>query len=119
MELEGYFEFLGADDIRIKGTRIGIEFVLRDYQGGASPEEIVLRCPTLSLEQVHATITYSLHHRDSVDAYLARWRPQGEAAWEEQRSHPSEFLRDLRQRVDQQRRAKPGRTARGDLRARL
>ena len=105
MELEGYFEFLSADDIRIKGTRIGIEFVLRDYQGGASPEEIVLRYPTLSLEQVHATITYSLHHRESANAYLARWRAQREAAWQEQYSHPSEFIRDLRQRVEQQRRA--------------
>jgi uncharacterized protein (DUF433 family) len=105
MELEGYFEFLGADDIRIMGTRIGIEFVLRDYQEGASPEEIVLRYPTLSLEQVHATITYYLHHRVSLDAYLARWQAQGEAAWEQQSSHPSDFLRDLRQRLDQQRRA--------------
>lgn len=104
MQLEGYFDFLGPDDIRIKGTRMGIEFALRDYREGASPEEIVLRYPTLSLEQVHATITYYLHHQDSVDAYLARWRAQAEAAWEKQHIHPSEFLRDLRRRVDQQRR---------------
>jgi uncharacterized protein (DUF433 family) len=105
MELEGYFDFLSPDDIRIKGTRVGIEFVLRDYREGASPEEIVLRYPTLSLEQIHATVTYYLHHQDTVDAYLARWREQGEVAWEEQRRHPSEFVRDLRQRIEQQRRA--------------
>lgn len=64
MQLEGYFDFLGPDDIRIKGTRMGIEFVLRDYREGASPEEIVLRYPTLSLEQVHTTITYYLHHQN-------------------------------------------------------
>lgn len=46
-----------------------------------------------------------IRHQDGLDAYLARWRAQGEAAWEQQHSHPSEFLRDLRQRVDQQRRA--------------
>jgi hypothetical protein len=28
MELEGYFDFLAPDDIRIKGMRIGIETVL-------------------------------------------------------------------------------------------
>jgi uncharacterized protein (DUF433 family) len=103
VELESYFDFVSPEDIRIKDTRIGIEFVLRDYQGGASPEEIVLRYPTLSLEQVHATITYYLHHRRSVEAYLARWWAQGEAAWEEQQRHPSEFVRDLRERVERQR----------------
>ncbi len=105
MELEGYFDFLDRDDIRIKGSRVGIEFVLRDYREGASPEEIVLHYPTLSLEQIHATITYYLHHQDSVEAYLARWREQGEAAWREQQHHPSEFVRDLRQRVERQRQA--------------
>jgi hypothetical protein len=31
MKLESYFNFLAADDIRIKGTRVGIETVLYDY----------------------------------------------------------------------------------------
>jgi hypothetical protein len=31
MELESYFDFLAPDDIRIKGTRIGIETVLYEY----------------------------------------------------------------------------------------
>ena len=105
MELDSYFDFIGPDDIRIKGARVGIEFVLRDYREGASPEEIVLRYPTLSLEQVHATITYYLRHRDAVDAYLARWREQGEAAWQEQERHPSDFVRDLRDRLERQRQA--------------
>jgi len=105
MELEGYLEILGPDDMRIKGSRVGIEFLLRDYQEGVSPEEIVLRYPTLSLEQVHATITYYLSHQERVDSYLARWRAQGQAAWEQQNRQPSEFVRDLRQRVEQQRRA--------------
>lgn len=105
MELESYFDFLSPEEIRIKGTRIGIETVLEDYLEGASPEEILLRYPTLSLEQIHATITYYLHHQDTVDAYLARWREQGEMAWQEQERHPSEFVRGLRQRVEEQRRA--------------
>jgi uncharacterized protein (DUF433 family) len=57
MELESYFDFLDPEDICIKGTRVAIEFVLRDHQRGASQDEIGLRYPTLSLEQVHATIT--------------------------------------------------------------
>jgi uncharacterized protein (DUF433 family) len=31
MELEHYFEFLRTDDIRLKGTRIGIETILYAY----------------------------------------------------------------------------------------
>jgi len=103
IELTDYFDFIGEDDIRIKGTRVGIETVLHDYQEGASPEEIVLRYPTLSLEQVYATITYYLAHREQMSAYLARVRQQQEEAWQEQQQHPSEFVRMLRERLDQQR----------------
>ena len=31
MQLDDYFDFLAPDDIRIKGTRIGIETVLWDF----------------------------------------------------------------------------------------
>jgi len=62
INLESYFDFLtppdGRQAIRIAGTRVGIEFVLREYLRGASPEELALHFPTLTLEQIHATITY-------------------------------------------------------------
>ena len=103
MELEGYFEFIGEEAIRIAGTRVGIETVLRDYKEGASPEEIVLRYPTLSLEQVHATITYYLANQEEVEAYLTLVRRRREEAWQEQQRHPSEFVRALRERLERQR----------------
>jgi hypothetical protein len=31
MQLEEYFDFLAPNDIRIKGTRVGIETILWDY----------------------------------------------------------------------------------------
>jgi uncharacterized protein (DUF433 family) len=105
MELESYFEFIGEDAIRIAGTRVGIETVLRDYQEGASPEEIVLRYPTLSLEQVHASITYYLANQEKVEPYLERVRRRQEEACEEQQHHPSEFVRLLRERLERQRQA--------------
>jgi len=105
MELENYFDFLGENAIRIAGTRIGIETVVRDYREGASPEEIVLRYPTLSLEQVHATITYYLANREPVEAYLERVRQRQEEVWQEQQRHPSEFVRSLRERLDRHREA--------------
>lgn len=103
MELESYFEFIGEDAIRVAGTRVGIETILRDYEVGAGPEEIVLHYPTLSLEQVHATITYYLANREDVDAYLQRVRQRWEEAWQEQQRHSSEFVRSLRERLQRQR----------------
>jgi uncharacterized protein (DUF433 family) len=103
MELEHYFDFVGEDAIRIAGTRIGIETVVRDYREGASPEEIVLRYPTLSLEQVHATITYYLGHQSEIEAYLERVWGRGHQAWKEQQARPSPFVRSLRERLHRQR----------------
>jgi hypothetical protein len=47
--------------------------------------------------------TFYLAHREQVAAYLARVRQQQEEAWQEQQQHPSEFVRMLRERLDQQR----------------
>ncbi len=59
MQLEDYFVFLAPNDIRIRGTRVGIETVLNDYlKWGKRPEEIAASYPTLELEQVYATILY-------------------------------------------------------------
>ena len=101
--MEDYFDFLSPDDIRIKGTRVGIETVLDDYLRGASPEEIVTRYRTLTLEQVYATITYYLHKQEEIDNYLERWRAYTEAAWQEQQRNPPEFVRELRERIQRRR----------------
>ena len=69
-KLEDYFEFDSADDIRIKGHRIGIEDILNYYLEGYNPEEINNNLPTLTLEEIHATITYYLHNRAQINRYL-------------------------------------------------
>jgi uncharacterized protein (DUF433 family) len=104
MELEKYFEFINNESIRVAGTRVGIETILYDYRRGASPEEIVLHYPTLSLEQVHATITFYLASRERVDNYLQKTKQRDEEAWREQQRQPSEFLIALRKRLDRRRR---------------
>ncbi len=101
--MESYFDFLSPDDIRIKGTRIGIETVLDDYLGGASPEEIAARYRTLTLEQIYATITYYLYKQEEIDEYLERWRTYTEAAWQEQQRNPPQFVRELRERIQRKR----------------
>ena len=101
-----YFEFLDSDDIRIKGTRVGIETVLDEYLNAMSPEEIAIRYPTLTLEQVYATITFYLHNRIEIEQYLERWRHYAEEAWQLQQQHPSPAVQKL-QALKRQRHA-PG-----------
>lgn len=51
MQLEDYFDFLAPNDIRVKGTRIGIETILTDYlELGLFAEQIAARYPSLSSE---------------------------------------------------------------------
>jgi uncharacterized protein (DUF433 family) len=103
MQLEQYFKFLPEDAILVAGTRVGIETIVEEYNQGASPEEIVIGYPTLSLEQVHATITYYLGHRAKIDAYVARTQADQERAWEDQQRNPSAFVQTLRTRLEEHR----------------
>ncbi|MBW4612855.1 MAG: DUF433 domain-containing protein [Desmonostoc vinosum HA7617-LM4] len=90
MQLEEYFNVLSLDDIRLKGTRIGIESILYEYIYRArTAEEIAQIYPSLSLEQVYATILYYLHNREVVGQYLTDWIEFGERMRAEQRQNPS------------------------------
>lgn len=98
MQLEEYFDFLADDDIRVKGTRIGIETILYEHlYGSQSPQAIATRFPALSLEQVHATITYYLHHEDAMRGYLANSLEHGRTMRERQTTRPSDAVSRLRQ----------------------
>jgi len=67
MQLEEYFDFQRPDDIRVKGTRIGIETILYDFIHRArTPEQIAQTYPSLNLEQVYATILYYLHNKEAA-----------------------------------------------------
>ncbi len=105
MELEEYLEFRGENEIRIRGTRVGLEIVLAEYLSGRTVEEIALNYPALSLEQIHASIAYYLHNRAAMDSYLARWRAFGmEARAAQEKALPEVVLR-LRE-IAMQRRAR-------------
>ncbi|HEX8398156.1 MAG TPA: DUF433 domain-containing protein [Pyrinomonadaceae bacterium] len=74
MKLEDYFDFLADDDIRLKGTRVGIESVLYDYiYRNKTAEQIAESFPSLKIEQVYATILYYLNNRETIEKYLLDW----------------------------------------------
>ncbi|MEH2433577.1 MAG: DUF433 domain-containing protein [Nostoc sp.] len=96
MQLEDYFEFIDPDDIRIKGHRISIDNVIQYYLQGYSPEQIIEELPSLNLEKIYATLTYYLHNRSEIDAYmlrLAKWREQ---RYQESLANPSPLMQRLR-----------------------
>ena len=111
MQIHDYFNFLASDDIRIKGSRIGIESVLYEYIYRAkSPEEIDQQFETITLEQVYATILYYLHNKEEVSAYLADWLEFCRQQREEQYHNPSptrQKFRKLKAEADAQQ-ASPG-----------
>lgn len=102
MQLEDYFDFLAPDDIRLKGHRIGIETILFDYlELGLFPEDIVLRYPTLNLEEVYATITFYYRDQEKIDAYLRAYKDYTERAYREQEMNPSPAAKRLRELIRQ------------------
>src|SRR5207249_10185762 len=88
MLLEDYFEFEKFDSkfgpierIRIKGHRIAIEHVIDYYKAGKSAEQIQREdYPSLTLEEVNATIAYYLGNKEAVEGYLEHGK-RIEDAW--------------------------------------
>ena len=95
MQLEDYFEFVSADEILLRGTRIGIEAILREYLEGALPESIAVDYPPATLEQVYATITYYLRNQDALDQYLRRWSERGTDRLQRQQETQTPLLQRL------------------------
>jgi uncharacterized protein (DUF433 family) len=46
VQLEDYFNFLAPNDIRIKGSRIGIETILYEYIYRARTPEVIVKIYT-------------------------------------------------------------------------
>jgi len=97
MQLEDYFDFQRPDDIRVKGTRVGIETILYDFIHRArTPEEIAQSYPSVSLEQVYATILYYLHNKEGSSKYIADWLEWSHQQQKAQQLNPSPSALRLR-----------------------
>ena len=98
--LEDNFMFLAENDIRLKGTRVGIETVLCEYiDNSKMPVVIADHYYTPTLEQVYATILYYLQNQEKVGAYLANYLEYCRKAREEQAKNPSPAVVRLRKLI--------------------
>ena len=71
--------------VRVGDSRVSLDLIVYAYLNGERPEEIATAYPSVTLDQVYASIAYYLRHRDEVDAYLAqreREADQIRADWE-------------------------------------
>ncbi len=98
MEIEEYFDFLTTNDIRIKGSRIGIETILHEYiYRHQSPEVIAQIYPNLTLEQIYATILYYLQNPETITQYMADWLKHCQQGAKQQDENPPDYVLKLRQ----------------------
>ncbi|MFB2839189.1 DUF433 domain-containing protein [Floridanema evergladense] len=96
--LKDYFDFQRPDDIRVKGTRVGIEHILNEYiHNHKTPEEIEQSFSTVTLEQVYATILYYLANKETVGQYFQDWLDYCEKAEAEYDKNPPPFVAKLRE----------------------
>jgi len=96
MKLEDYFDFVAPDQICLKGQPIGIEQVLLYYLKDYDPEEIVEQFPSLSLDQVNATIIYYQRNQAKIEEYLANLETWQEWRYLKYRANPSPMVQRLR-----------------------
>lgn len=95
--IAAYFTVLGDNDIRIQGTRIGIEHILYEYIHNAkAAETIANQFPTVTLEQVYATILYYLQNKAAIGQYLSDWLDYTLTAEAEQDKNPDPSLQRLK-----------------------
>ena len=102
MVIEEYFDFSHPNEIRLAGHRINIETILVEYLDGMVPEEIAAQHPTLSLEQVYATITYYSRNQNEMAHYLQEAREMEDQLRLEQVRNPSPSIVRMRQLRRQQ-----------------
>ena len=72
-------DFLRTDDfgeILLKGHRITLYHVMKQYNLGMTPEEIVEYLPTLNLEKVNRVIEFYHANRTEVDCHVQETRAE-------------------------------------------
>lgn len=62
----------GDGVMRVGNTRVTLDSIVWAFLDGATPEEIASQYPSLDLADVYAVITYYLHRRAEVEAYVQK-----------------------------------------------
>lgn len=72
-EVKDYFDFISLDEIRLRGHRVWLEDILFEHLGREmTPTELQRRFPTLTMEQIFASLLYYHANRQEVETYLQK-----------------------------------------------
>jgi len=69
--------------VRVGGTRVTLDTVVRAFVRGATAEEIDQQYPSLMLSDIYVTISYYLQNREDVEKYLEKRRKHAQAVKKE------------------------------------
>jgi uncharacterized protein (DUF433 family) len=62
---------LGDDGtIRIKGSRVSLEIIVRQFKQGATAEQLLEDFPSLTLRDIYGAIYYYLDNTEAVEDYM-------------------------------------------------
>jgi uncharacterized protein (DUF433 family) len=97
MNLPEFLTLLPNGAIRLTGTRIGLELVVKMIDHGCSAETIAEEYDSPTLGQIRQVIDYRTQNRQAIDEYMAEC--QEIAAQLQAASPPSPTLLELRRRM--------------------
>jgi uncharacterized protein (DUF433 family) len=83
--------------VRVSGTRVTLDTVVRAFTRGSTAEEIAQQYPSLSLSDVYVVISYYLQNRDEVGKYLEKRRKHAQAVRRENQKRFDQH--DIRERL--------------------
>src|SRR5438067_13720511 len=58
--------------IRVKGSRVTLDVIVRQFKQGATAEQVVEDFPSLNLRDVYGAIYYYVEHEAEVEEYLEK-----------------------------------------------
>lgn len=70
LEPNPFLDIHAPDDVRVRGTRVDLSFIVEEYRNGRVPEQTVIDYPSLTAEAVYSLFGYYLGHREAVDRYV-------------------------------------------------
>jgi len=79
---------LDNGSIRVGGTRVTLDTVIARFQVGDTPKEIQSGFPSITLEQINATIDWYLNHKAEADEYLEEGCREAEKLLQRLKSDP-------------------------------
>ena len=86
-----------AEEVRVGGKGVLLDYVVEEFEQGATPEMIIHTYDTLKLADVYAALAYYLAYQDDVREYMETRRRKVEEQYLKDRARPESL--EIRARI--------------------